>query len=116
MLVADGSAGTPTPLIATVASARVRPGRPRGSACGDPAGLVDVALDLRHELVDPVEPLLAAQPLEELQLDLLAVEVALEVEQVGLDQHAQGGLELGRIPIETAAVLTLPSASVARQA
>ena len=53
-----------------------------------PGGRRDVAVHLRDEVVDRVEPLLAAQPLDEPHLDRLAVEVAVEVEHVGLEQRA----------------------------
>ena len=43
----------------------------------------DVALDLPGQLLDVREALLGAQPRQEVELQVGAVEVALEVEQVG---------------------------------
>src|SRR5689334_20555224 len=51
----------------------------------DRPGLRDVRAHLLDERVDRLEALLAAQPLEELEAQRLAVDVAVEVEQVGLD-------------------------------
>src|SRR5262245_1153345 len=45
----------------------------------------DVAPDLRHQLVLALERELVPQPLPELQPQLPAVEIAVEVEQEGLD-------------------------------
>src|SRR5687768_17115858 len=50
----------------------------------DGAGLVAVELDLRHQGLDPVELHLAAEAGDEAHLGRLAVEVAVEVEQVRL--------------------------------
>src|SRR3954466_7634618 len=60
---------------------------------GDGAGLVDVRAHLLDERLDRVEALLAAQALEELEAQRLAVEVAVEVEQEGPDELAAAGLE-----------------------
>src|SRR3954451_25443284 len=59
----------------------------------DFAGLIDVPAHLGDELVDRVEALLAPQPLEEGDPQGLTVEIAVEIEQVGLDQQAAPGLE-----------------------
>ena len=59
----------------------------------DLARLLDVAVHLRDQLVDRVEALLAPHPLQERDPQRLAVEVAVEVDQVGLDQQAAAGLE-----------------------
>src|SRR3954452_13166610 len=61
----------------------------------DRPGLVDVPAHLLDERIDRVEALLAAQPLEELQAQRLAVDVLREVEQEGLDQLAPAGREHG---------------------
>src|SRR6195256_854702 len=55
----------------------------------------DVAVHLLDERLGAVEAPLAAQPREEVQAQLAAVQVAIEVEQVGLDQLAAAGLEGG---------------------
>src|SRR3954453_529165 len=63
----------------------------RGSAAasgGDRARRLDVAVHLLHERLHAVEAPLAAQACQEREPDLAVVEVAVEVEQVGLDQHA----------------------------
>src|SRR5215218_1918273 len=65
--------------------------RVRGLAGGDLAGLVDVAAHLLDKRLDRLEALLAAQPLEELDAQVAAVQVAVVVEQVGLDQLAATG-------------------------
>jgi hypothetical protein len=54
---------------------------------------LDIAMHLRDQLLDAAESLLAAQPRDELNGQPLAVQVALEVEHVGLDQRVQGGTE-----------------------
>ena len=55
--------------------------------------LLDVAMHLRDQVLDAREPPLAAQPLDERDPQRPAVEVAVEVDQVGLDQHPAAGLE-----------------------
>ena len=65
----------------------MRPDHGGASGAQELAGLVDVALHLLHEGLDRVEALLAPQPGDEPDLDVLAVEVAVEVEQVGLEQR-----------------------------
>ena len=50
------------------------------------AGVVDVVLELLDQRVDAVELALAAQEVGELHLGRLAVQVAVEVEQVRLEQ------------------------------
>src|SRR5919109_355444 len=70
----------------------MRQRRVAGSSCDRP-GLADVAAHLLDERLDRLEALLAAQPLEELKAQRLPVEVAVEVEQVGLDELAAAGLE-----------------------
>src|SRR4051794_8183649 len=60
---------------------------------GDGSGLVDVRAHLLDERLDRVEALLAAQALEELEAQRLAVQVAVEVEQEGLDELAAAGHE-----------------------
>src|SRR5262245_35147863 len=57
------------------------------------AGLVDVAPDLLDEGLHRVEPDLVAQPGDEPDLGVLAVEVAVEVQEVGL-QQADVGLDV----------------------
>src|SRR4051794_4311965 len=56
---------------------------------------LDVAVHLIHEGVDGREPTLAPQPREELQPKFGPVQVAGEIEDVGLDQDATTGLERG---------------------
>src|SRR3954451_5439349 len=65
----------------------MRQRRVAGSSRDRPS-LVDVPAHLIDERVDRVEALLAAQSLEELEAQRLAVEVAVEVEQEGLDELA----------------------------
>ena len=78
---------------------RVRPhGRPLARSGADLARLGHVALHLLHERVHGLEALLAAHPLQEGDAQRLAVEVALEVDQVRLDQQAAAGLEGGPHP------------------
>src|SRR5690242_15537997 len=59
----------------------------------DRPGLVDVRAHLLDERLDRVEALLAAQPLEELEAKRPAVQIAVEVEQIGLDELAAAGHE-----------------------
>src|SRR6185437_11376332 len=56
---------------------------------------LDVCPHLLLERLGAVEAALAAQPLDELERQRLAVEVAVEVEDVGLDQLAATGVERG---------------------
>ena len=71
---------------------------------GDPARLVDVAVHLLDQRLDAVEAPLAAQALEEVEPQLAAVEVAVEVEQVRLDEQRRGRSRTsGRTPTLTAA-------------
>src|SRR6185436_13430081 len=72
------------------ASTRESDGR---AGVGDPLRRLDVPVHLLHELVHRVEPLLAAQPLQERDAERLAVDVGVEADQVGLDQEAAAGLE-----------------------
>src|SRR3954454_9822865 len=65
----------------------MRQRRVAGSSRDRPS-LVDVPAHLIDERVDRVEALLTAQPLEELEAQRLAVEVAVEVEHEGLDELA----------------------------
>src|SRR3954449_5655188 len=86
-----------SPNWATISALRswvsvMRQRRVAGSS-GDRPGLVDVAPHLLDEGLDGVEALLAAQPLEELQPERLAVDVVVEVEQEGLDELAAAGDE-----------------------
>src|SRR3954447_16736298 len=76
-------------------SRAIRPfgGARGGSAERHVARLLDVQGHLLDERVDRVEALLAAQPLEELDAQLRAVEVAVEVQQERLDQLAAAGDE-----------------------
>src|SRR3954470_14306575 len=60
--------------------------------------LLDVAADLGDQLVDRRKQALTAQPSEEVDSQLLAVEIPLEVDEVGLDQHSAAGLELRSHP------------------
>ena len=57
------------------------------------AGLLDVAVHLRDQVLDPGEALLAPQPLDEGDPQGLPVEVLVEVDEVGLDQQPAPGLE-----------------------
>src|SRR3954468_18658621 len=59
------------------------------------AGVLDVVLQLGDERVDAVELALAAQEVREADLRPLAVQVALEVEQVGFEQRVVGVLVEG---------------------
>src|SRR5215213_5343533 len=59
----------------------------------DGARGLDVAMHLLDEPLDRIEAPLAAQPGEEGDPQLAVVEVALEVEQEGLDEHAAAGDE-----------------------
>src|SRR5947207_785134 len=59
------------------------------------ARALDVALHLGDERLGGVKAPLAAQALDEVKPQLAAVEVALEVQQVGLDQLAAARLEGG---------------------
>src|ERR1700730_9049790 len=56
-------------------------------------GSLDVPVHLLDERLHGLEAFLAAQPLEEVQAQLLAVEVALEIDQVGLDELRATGAE-----------------------
>src|SRR6185503_19850239 len=76
-----------------VAGAGCSPAGGSGRRGGDRAGTFDVAPHLLDEPVDAVEAALAAQPLEELEAQRLVVEIALEVQQIGLDQLAAAALE-----------------------
>src|ERR671933_1372436 len=62
---------------------------------GQPARVLDVAMHLLDQRVGAVEAPLAAEALEEVQAQLATVEVALEVEQVGLHEEPAPGLERG---------------------
>src|SRR5262245_25073838 len=64
----------------------------QGSGLGleDAAGGLDVLGDLLDEVVDAVEALLAAQALDEAHRGGLVVEVALEVEEVRLEEGVVG--------------------------
>src|SRR2546427_1522761 len=75
-----------------LADGRLTSGRVRGDKL---ARALDVPAHLLHERVGAVEATLAAQSREEVQAQLAAVQVALEVEQVGLDQLPAAGLEGG---------------------
>src|SRR4051795_8215605 len=70
----------------------MRQRRVAGSS-GDRPSLVDVAAHLLDERVDRLEALLAAQSLEELEAQRLAVDVGVEVEQERLDQLPSAGHE-----------------------
>src|SRR3954469_2747646 len=69
------------------------------SGCRLPAGyrpcFFDIPPHLLDQIVDRREAPLAAQALDELDRELLAVEIALPVDEVGLDQLVAAGLELG---------------------
>src|SRR5918999_3171039 len=62
-------------------------------AGADLASLLDVGPHLLLEGLDRLEALLAPHPLDERHAQRLAVEVALEVDQVGLDEQPSAGLE-----------------------
>src|SRR3954453_4122131 len=86
-----------SPNCATISALRswvsvMRQRRVAGASRDGPS-LVDVPAHLVDERVDRVEALLAAQPLEELEPQRLAVEVAVEVEQERLDELAAAGDE-----------------------
>src|SRR3954454_10091018 len=70
----------------------MRERRVAGSS-GDGPGLVDVRAHLLDERLDRVEAPLAAQALEEFEAQRLAVEVAVEVEQIRLDELPAAGHE-----------------------
>src|SRR5829696_8962396 len=85
--------------VRVIRRAKVAEVRWRNSASGggraDLTRLVHVAPHLRDELVDRLEAPLAAQALEERDPQRLPVEIAVEVQKVGLDQQAATGLERG---------------------
>ena len=64
------------------------------------AGVLDVVLQLADQRIDAVELALAAQEVGEAHLGPLAVEVAVEVEQVRLEQRVVGVLVERRPPAE----------------
>src|SRR5215204_6224289 len=55
---------------------------------GDGAGALDVHGHLLHERFHAAEAPLAAEPLEEVEAQVLPVQVGLHVDDVGLDEHA----------------------------
>src|SRR4051795_5102693 len=65
----------------------------RSSSGRDGARGLDVAMHLLDEPLDRLEVPLAGQPGEERARQLSVVEVALEVEEEGLDEHAAAGDE-----------------------
>src|SRR4051812_44813985 len=74
---------------------RVLMRRRRVAALGrDLAGFDDVPAHLLDQRLDAREAPFAAHPLEELDLQILAVEVALPVDQERLDELVPAGLEL----------------------
>ena len=76
--------------------ARRPPSLPAAASAPAPRQLaraLDVAAHLLHQRGGVGEAPLAAQPREEVQAQLAAVEVAVEVEDVGLDQLAAAGVE-----------------------
>src|SRR3954470_9564722 len=86
-----------SPNWATISALRswvsvMRQRRVAGSSRDRPS-LVDVPAHLLEEGLDRVEPLLSAQPLEELEAQRLAVDVGVEVEQERLDELAPPGHE-----------------------
>jgi hypothetical protein len=70
------------------------------SGAEEPAGRLDVVLELRDQRVDALELALAAQEGLEPDPRGLAVEVVVEVEQVGLEQRVVGVLVERRPPPE----------------
>ncbi len=74
--------------------------RPDWGATPAAAGVVDVVAELGADGVDAVELALAAQEVLEANLGLLAVQLALEVEQVRLEQRVVGVLVERRPPPE----------------
>src|SRR4051812_35474952 len=66
---------------------RTNPRRPNSRLGHERGDLADVGVHLLHERLDGLEAALAAGALEELQPQLAAVEIALEVQQEGLDQQ-----------------------------
>src|SRR5690606_16316207 len=66
---------------------RSRGGLPRKVLLEDAAGLAGIAVHLRDQGWQVGELLLVAQPRDELDLDPAPVQVAVEVEQVGLEQR-----------------------------
>src|SRR4051812_40610688 len=79
--------------VCSVLSVVMRRRRIQGSGRDGP-GLLDIAAHLLDEVVDAREAPLAAQPLEELDRELFAVQIAVPVDQVGLDELMAAGLEL----------------------
>src|SRR3954469_16294828 len=81
----------------------------------------DVVVHLAHEVVDGREAALPAQALAEVHAQRRVVEVALEVQDVGLDQLVAPGLELRadpdvdrrRAPVDQAGVDPVPRRDVA---
>src|SRR4051812_11766386 len=65
----------------------------RTSSQSDLARLRDVAMHLLDQRLRRVKAPLATQTLDEAQLQRLAVDVAVEVQQVGLDQLPATGFE-----------------------
>src|SRR3954452_4987130 len=65
----------------------------RSEASTELSGFLDVAMHLRDEVLDPGKAPLAAQPGDERDPQRLTVEVAVEVDQIGLDQESAPGLE-----------------------
>src|SRR4051794_40242990 len=70
----------------------------KGPSSGDLPGLFDVTAHLLDKRFDRREAPLPAQALDELDLQLLAVQVALPVDQKRLDQLVAAGLELRADP------------------
>src|SRR5690348_10583891 len=98
------SADNPTTAPRAFAPVRweVRPGRRRPAAqdlrgARELARAGDVAVQLLDERLDRVEPQLVAQPVRELEPDRRAVDVAVEVEQVGLDADRVAAVGEGRV-------------------
>ena len=73
---------------------------PRLGSYASSVGVFDVVAELGADGVDAVELALAAQEVLEADLGLLAVEVAVEVEQVRLEQRVVGVLVERRPPAE----------------
>ena len=105
--------GTETrPILPTASSAG--PPKPKSVTSGsevEGADRLHVSCDLGHELVLGLEDPLGANEVADLDADLLAVEVPVEVEQVRLDEPLPAAWYWGRRPTETAARCREPSLS-----
>lgn len=72
-------------------------------ASTDGLRLLYVPFHLRDQIVDRVEPFLAAQPFDEGDPEDPAIQIDLLVDDVGLDQDSPTGVKVGLTPMFTAA-------------